>query len=589
MVSIFKMCRKYLIKNKYCVIWYGFLCLTSSIFSMISPYISGNFIDYLIVADDISKIYQYCFVFFGLFVINQLIGYIVNRVYIKMQTQMGYELNSDVIRHIQRLPVSFLKKQNMAYLNQRVNNDSNQLITFCINIVQGILINSLKLLFSISLLVQFSSNITLLFVAIIGAYALSYKILKKILFEAQFILTEAQTNYFSKLFEQFDNILFVKMQAIYESFLSRLKREFQNILKVSLQYQKISYLFSSLDSLVMSLAQIGIFIMGGALVIRGKLSVGQLTIMLSYFGIMMEASRYFFSLTKTIQDNKVAYTRLKQILDLESDENAGVELKDIGQIRLKNIMFYYGKKCIFRDISLEFKKGKIYSIIGKNGIGKSTLVDLIIGFYNREYEGEIYYDDLSLDQIDVYKTRKMCFGICEQEPVLLADTVKYNVSMDGEGGIDLKRLFYIAKKINLYSFIESLPQKLESTIEEKNSNLSGGEKQKLSIMRTFYKNSPVIILDEPTSALDEESIRCLQCLQEAYQMEGDMVRSGKNIHATMIYPFVRMLQEKCRDLTEEQIHKALWKEYEISGADRMFVERASKILEPYEGESEDEK
>ena len=61
------------------------------------------------------------------------------------------------------------------------------------------------------------------------------------------------------------------------------------------------------------------------------------------------------------------------------------------------------------------------------------------------------------------------------------------------------------------------------------------------------------------------------------------------IHATMIYPFVRMLQEKCRDLTEEQIHKTLWKEYEISGADRMFVERASKILEPYEGESEDEK
>ena len=72
-------------------------------------------------------------------------------------------------------------------------------------------------------------------------------------------------------------------------------------------------------------------------------------------------------------------------------------------------------------------------------------------------------------------------------------------------------------------------------------------------------------------------------------MEGDMVRSGKNIHATMIYPFVRMLQEKCRDLTEEQIHKTLWKEYEISGVDRMFVERASKILEPYEGESEDEK
>ena len=106
MVSIFKMCRKYLIKNKYCVIWYGFLCLTSSIFSMISPYISGNFIDYLIVADDISKIYQYCFVFFGLFVINQLIGYIVNRVYIKMQTQMGYELTNYFVYKLCKIFIS---------------------------------------------------------------------------------------------------------------------------------------------------------------------------------------------------------------------------------------------------------------------------------------------------------------------------------------------------------------------------------------------------------------------------------------------------------------------------------------------------
>lgn len=103
MASIFKMCGKYLIKNKYSVICYGVLCLTSSMFSMISPYISSNFIDYLIVADNISKIYRYCFAFFGLFVFNQLIGYIVNRVYIKMQTQMGYDLNSDVIRHIQHL------------------------------------------------------------------------------------------------------------------------------------------------------------------------------------------------------------------------------------------------------------------------------------------------------------------------------------------------------------------------------------------------------------------------------------------------------------------------------------------------------
>ena len=105
-----------------------------------------------------------------------------------------------------------------------------------------------------------------------------------------------------------------------------------------------------------------------------------------------------------------------------------------------------------------------------------------------------------------------------------------------------------------------------------------------------YVNRRISLMRGSTMRESVTDVRIiLECLQEAYQMEGDMVRSGKNIHATMIYPFVRMLQEKCRDLTEEQIHKTLWKEYEISGADRMFVERASKILEPYEGEAEDEK
>lgn len=105
----------------------------------------------------------------------------------------------------------------------------------------------------------------------------------------------------------------------------------------------------------------------------------------------MEASGYLLSLTKTIQDNEEVYTRLKQILDLKSDENDGIELRDINEIRLKNIMFY---------------------------------------------------DDLSLAQIDFCKTRKMCFEVCEKEPVLLVDTLKYNISMNSGESIDLKRLSY---------------------------------------------------------------------------------------------------------------------------------------------------
>lgn len=510
MVNIFKMCKQYLVKNKKSIIIYGLLCFLSSLFAMISPYVSGHFIDYLIMANDIKMLYPYCIIFFLIAIIAQILGYFVNRYYIKIQTKMGYELNYDIIQHVQHLPVSFLKKQNMAYLNQRINNDSNQVVTFCINIVQGVLINSLKIVLSILILIQFNQNITLLLIAIILAYFVLYKMLKKVLFDAQFILTEAQAKYFAKLYEQFRDIIFVKLQSIYKNFLERLKKEFENIFKISLYYQKISYLFSTLDSLVMSLAQVGIFILGGTLVIEGKLSVGQLTIMLSYFGIMMESARYFFSLTKTVQDNKVSYTRLKNIWDMKPDENEGNQLNNITQIEMKNITFFHGKKCIFQNFSMQFQKGKIYSIIGKNGIGKSTLIELLIGFYKREYSGEIFYNNVSIKEIDTCEVRNRCFGISEQEPVLLSDAIWYNVLLDGESELDSEKLNRISKKINLYTFITKLPEKWETVIDEKNSNLSGGEKQKISILRALYKDASVIILDEPTSALDAQSICCLQ-------------------------------------------------------------------------------
>lgn len=510
MKSIFGLCQKYLKKNRKNLFLYGILCLVSSAFSMISPYLSGSFIDCLLVAENAKIIYKFCLLFLIITVLGQLLGYFVNRLYTKLQTRMGFELNSDIIGHIQKLSLSYINNQDMAYLNQRINNDSNMLITFCIGIVQGIIINTMKLSISIILLVKFNGLIAILLLAIIVSYAIIYRVLKNILFKMQYALTEAQAKYFAKLYEQFSSIVFVKKQSIYAEFMHRLSKEFNNIFKVSLDYQKVSYVFSTLDSLVMSLAQIAIFIIGGIAVIKGNLTIGQLTIMLSYFNVMMGAARYFFSLAKTIQDNKVAYIRLKNILDEQVDDNMGIMLSDINKIEVRNIGFSYKEKPIFHNFSYTFEKGKIYSIIGHNGTGKSTLINLILGFYHSEYSGTVCYNEKLLQTLNCYEIRKKCFGISEQEPILLSDTIRYNIVLDEEKEIDLDRLYYIARQINLDTFLDGLPDGIKTVINEKSTNLSGGEKQKISILRAFYKNPSVIILDEPTSALDEKSSECLK-------------------------------------------------------------------------------
>ncbi len=260
----------------------------------------------------------------------------------------------------------------------------------------------------------------------------------------------------------------------------------------------------------MSFAQICIFIMGGLSVIKGKLTIGQLTIILSYFNVMMESASFFFSLTKTIQENRVAYIRLKKIMDQQTYEENGEILQEINIIELKNITFAYSEKIIFQNFNYIFEKGNIYSIIGSNGSGKSTLIKLMLGLFNKEIGGEIYYNGKIIWKLNKHEIRKWCFGISEQEPILLPDTVKYNILLDDNKDLDLNELYYIAEKINLNTLLEKLPMGLETIINEKNSNFSGGEKQKISLARVFYKNPSVIIMDEPTSALDDKSSECLK-------------------------------------------------------------------------------
>ena len=505
MLKIFKLCKKYLINNKGLFVLYFFLCIVAGVFSLCTPYISGNFIDTLVKAQNENIIYKYCLFFLIITVFSQIVGYFENRSYTKLQTRMGFELNCDVISHVQKLSLSYIKGVDMAYLNQRINNDSNMIVTFCINIIQGVTINTIKLVLSITVLIYFNKWIAVLLSIVLGLYIFVFILLKKILYEMQYTLTEEKAQYFSKLFEQLNSIFFIKMHAIYSPFLERLKVAFHKVYNITMKYQKLAYLFSTLDSLITSLAQIGIFIIGGSAVIRGQLSIGQLTIILSYFSIMLSSARYFFSITKSIQDNKVAYTRLSELLHKTIDETNGSLLEDINNIRINRVTFSYSNKTLFDDYSYEFKKGKIYAIVGENGTGKTTLINMLVGFFKELYTGDVLYNNISLRKINCSELRKRHVSVCEQEPTLINDTIKRNITLYDDKQLDTNKMKIIANYINLHVFMKNLDSGLDTLINDKSSNLSGGERQKIALLRSLFKDSSIIILDEPTSALDEIS------------------------------------------------------------------------------------
>ena len=166
------------------------------------------------------------------------------------------------------------------------------------------------------------------------------------------------------------------------------------------------------------------------------------------------------------------------------------------------------EQSIISDFNYKFNKGKIYALVGPNGSGKSTITYLLIGLYVDEFLGEIKYNDIPINTIDMVKARKEIIGYADQEPVLINDSIYYNLNYkENKYYNEDERLAYYIDILDMGKFINK--NSITFKINEKNSNISGGEKQKIAILKVLYKDPQIMIFDEPTSALDQKTTKNL--------------------------------------------------------------------------------
>ncbi len=506
MRDIFIYCKNSISKNQGRLIFFLALSILSAILSLGTTFINGQYIDYLITGKDYQTIYLYC-LFFGLVTLSSIfIGYLVNRLNTKMQIKMTYELNSDCITHLQNVSLNYTNNNDMAYMTQRINRDASEVITFCISCFQNIVINSIMLVLPFLMLYSFNSVLAIILISFMILFFISFKFLKKPLYTVATELKEVQSKYFSKLFEQLEYLKFIKSHGVKKVFPNRLISFFNDNMRVSLKYQNVSYAFTGLESFITNLAQTTLYVVGGIAVLQERMTVGQYSIIAAYFAIMLNSLRYFFNLGKSIQDTRASYLRLKKITDVNIETCGTVKLNEIKTITIENLSFAYNTKSIISNFSRTFKQGKIYSLTGQNGTGKSTFIDLLMSHYVNDYEGRISFNNIDLRNIDHHHLNKFLIGHAEQAPVLLNDTLKYNLLLDDGSKVEDNEIYDIIIQIGLDAFIRFLPQGLDTIVEDKGSNFSGGEKSKIALLRAFLKKPSVIILDEPTAALDKSSV-----------------------------------------------------------------------------------
>lgn len=490
-----------ILKRDYaCLIYLTTLCTLTSILNLFLPLIAGNFINKLISNPRMGIITQYCLVILILNLISYFLAYMIMRLNISIQINSTFNLNKNILQKIQRVSLLYLQNKDIAYMNQRINNDVNTMVIFVINVIKDVLVNMISLLFSISFLFRISELIFFVFFIVLILYILLYKTLKRRLLLLKKLVLERQSEYFSKLQEMLTYLKFTKIYNYTDFLIKPLTKKNDELKKTLLENQKYTYILTVSEQIIVMIFQICLYIIGGVQVINGKLSVGMFTIMSTYLGNVITSFKYFSTLYQQYLSAYVSYQRIIEFENLKDDNCGNMNIEDVEEIFLDNFSYTYNtQNKIIDNINYKFKVNEIYFISGKNGSGKTTLVNSILGLYS-EYDGNILVDGYSIKNINMYSFREKFVSFINQHGLLINSSIYENISLNQN--ISIKTIETYLLDFGLIKAYDEANEYLSKNINELSSNLSGGECQKICLIREFLRNKKVMIFDEPTSYLD---------------------------------------------------------------------------------------
>ncbi|MCL1989868.1 MAG: ABC transporter ATP-binding protein/permease [Defluviitaleaceae bacterium] len=473
--------------------------------SLYLPLLNGRLIDIITAGVDRMALRNMVIIISIVSISNLVMGYFLSIIFRYITTNIMQLINDQVMNHIRALSLKFSHNINTGYLTQRIVTDSNVVANFTLTSVRDFPLSIFAIVFNIVILIRINMMMGLVLFILIPIYIGLFVAFRKKMYQSNLSYKESESHYFEEMNSQIENIKFVKVNALKTMFNESLRTSFSTFFGKLMTYTKFSTLFSNLGSFITVCANIIILILGVNEIFDGNLTIGEFTIITTYFNMVIGNIDYFLNFFKNYQTTSVSYHRLNDVFEQEKEEIGKCELEDVKKIEFKGVHFSHGLDPLITDFSFTFEKGKIYRICGQNGKGKSTLMDLILGLHE-EYEGEITINDTNIKEVNLYQMRRDLVAVVEQNLTIINGSVIRNIQLDTE--INHDRLSYLNEKLNLNQFFEK--NNFDIRLSRKSNGLSGGEKQKLNIVRNFLKESQLLMLDEANSALDVKSSLALK-------------------------------------------------------------------------------
>ena len=466
---------------------------------VVSPYLSGLYIDELIAGISFHSFVAFILIIAAANFLKIALRYLQSLISTNLGQRMVHQINNILFQKIFTSNYAYYCNIDCAYYIDQINRDSNAVVNFLISNIFNFFLQAATIIASAVIVFQADKLLCVIILLLIPFYICTFLLNKNKMHTAKAALKQRLNQYASNCAEQINKLSYIKRNTLYHEMSERLTRSFNHLLSASLHSVSVGYLFTNLNQVVIILAYLCIIGIGGYKVTTGALSIGLFSVINTYFNMMISSVSYFVGIAGSYQDTKISFQRIQKILQTPDEDKGDLLPESIHQVEVKDFSLQYGSHVILNHCNVTFRTGCIYGLRGPNGTGKTTLLNALVGLFSGEISGHIYYDGISINQLDMPALRRKKISYIEQTPVLL------NMSVRDYLHFGIEQNHAVSENQEHLLKVWDIDYLLDKEMNENGSNFSGGEKQKLALVRALSKESSLILLDEPTSALDKSS------------------------------------------------------------------------------------